>query len=89
MIRVYKYELWNGSKVLGYYTRLSPLTGQMLVAPEMSTLKQSYSEKYRVIRVPIWSRIVFHDGIDITYRIYLDVRRKSKRQIDILKSSSF
>lgn len=87
MIRTYNYELWNGKKVLGYYSSIHQLCGNRMVVYETSTLKQSYKSYPKTFEIPITTRIVSYDGIDMLSRIVLDVRKKSKRQIDIMKTS--
>lgn len=84
MIRTYSYELWNGKKSIGKYNTVSPLNGKSLHVYEMSTLKQFYSSKPKIIDVPIIYRCILDDGVDYTFRRCLDVRRKSKRQIEII-----
>jgi hypothetical protein len=85
VITGYSYELWDGEKVLGHYQSLFPIYSNHLVVPELTTLKQPYSKKVRQIKVPVTSRIISDTKVDIHIRIVLDVRRKSKRQIQILK----
>lgn len=84
MIRTYQYELWNGKKVVGTYTTPYRLMGLHTLVSEHSTLKQFYRQKLKVIKVPIITRIILDDGVDITVRRCLDVRRKSKRQLELL-----
>lgn len=86
MIRIYKYELWNGHRVMGEYCTTSPLLGKNLVLPTISELKRPYNRKIIDITIPIITRCVKNDGVDYTIRRCLDVRKKSKRQIEIIKN---
>lgn len=89
MIRTYSYELWDGKKVVGHYNSISQMRGKVLLVPEVSMFKQPYGTKERIIEVPVLVREVANDGVDVTFRICLDVRRKSKRQIEIITKGSF
>lgn len=84
MVRIYSYELWNGKSVLGYYSTLFIIMGKSITIYEESALKQIYGQKMKIIEVPLTIRCVKNDGIECTYRTVLDVRKKSKRQINIL-----
>lgn len=90
MITGFKYELWDGKKVVGYYTCLYPLNivGRYMVFHMISTFKQKYNKQYETITVPITTRLISDNGIDYTIRRALDVRKKSKRQINLLKMGS-
>lgn len=81
----YAYELWNGKKVIGYYNSQYQLQGLSVVIPTISELKRLYGRTYETITVPLGVRCISNDGIDSVYRLYLDVRRKSKRQIKIIR----
>lgn len=84
---MYVYELWNGKEVVGFYRVLLPLQGKELYVPEFSMLKEPYGASRSVIKVPITWRIISRTHCDVTFRTVLDVRRKSARQIEILRSS--
>jgi hypothetical protein len=84
MITGYTYELWNGSKVLGEITLISPVIGKYCLFYEKSILKQKYGQCAKFIKVPICGRIIEKTYKDYTYRICLDIRKKSKRQINII-----
>lgn len=86
MITGYKYELWDGKKVIGYHQSFSLYSGKYLVIPELSEFKRPYNRKLKEFKVPIIMRIVSNSGIDVHLRTVLDVRRKSRRQIKILES---
>ena len=81
----YRYELWNGKKVVGYYDCYSQILGHHVVVWEESTLKQSYYKKARSILVPLTCRVIVSNHSDTLVRTVLDVRRKSKRQIALLQ----
>lgn len=85
MSHFYSYELWDGKRSLGVYSTMFPLKGMFLVIPEVSTFKQPYNRKLKEIKLPIIYRIVEDNGVDCLTRRVLDVRRKSKRQIEIIK----
>lgn len=80
----YTYEVWNGKKVIGRYNISSSILGRFLIVPEVSIFKQSYYKKATYIRVPVIYQFVSDNGIEVTYKRVLDVRKKSKRQIKIL-----
>lgn len=89
MPKEYHYELWNGKRVLGYYRTLFPLRGTSLTICETSILESSSNKKLRTFSVPFGLRVISDDGMDRTVRTVLDVRRKSKRQISILRKRNF
>ena len=78
------YELWDGKAVVGIYSSRYKLAGDHIIIYEISILKQKYNSKPKVIKVPLLIRQVNNDGIDFNYRLVLDVKKKSKRQIRIL-----
>lgn len=82
----YNYELWNGKEVVGYFHTAHKIFGKYLIVPTISELKRHYNRQYEEIKVPVAYRKVFDDGVDITMRTVLDVRRKSKRQIEIMNN---
>lgn len=84
MITGYQYELWNGKEVVGHYHSVERVVGSQLHVFTGSVLKQKYGVKPKTIIVPITTRIISDDGMDVHLRVVLDVRRKSKRQINIL-----
>lgn len=86
MILPYKYELWDGRKVVGYYYSMCSIRGKFVSVSEVSELKRGYGHRYDTIDVPVITRIVSQTATDTTFRVVLDVRKKSRRQIDILKS---
>lgn len=79
------YELWDGKEVLGHYASPYKLAGNYLEIPEITLFEQTYNKKVKTIKIPLVVRVVKERGLDITLRIFLDVRKKSKRQIEILK----
>ena len=81
----YTYELWNGKKVVGTVTMFTEACGKYMIFCEQSILKQMYSRKTKEIKVPIAYRFISDDGVDHVMRKVLDVRKKSKRQIEIIK----
>jgi hypothetical protein len=87
MASMYSYPVWNGKKILGYYSSMSPIYGKVLVMPTLSTLKQSYDRKLETIYFPMIYRSL-DNGVTITTTRTIDVRKKSKRQISILMGDS-
>jgi hypothetical protein len=86
MSEFYVYDLWNGKEVVGTYSSMSELAGNTLIVPYLSEFKQGYNKKIKNIKLPLIVRVVsvnIHRG-EVTYRLALDVRRKSKRQIAFL-----
>ena len=80
-------ELRRGGKIVGSILVHPPVFGDHMVFPLMpSPLKQVYGRRYESISVPIAYEVVKDDGIEYTVRRYLDVRKKSKRQIEMLKT---
>lgn len=83
---LYKYELWNGKEVVGHYVVDYLLRGKSVTFTcSPGIFKEVYGKKYEQIVVPFIWRTVSDNGIDILSRLCLDVRRKSKRQLRILK----
>lgn len=80
----YDYPIWNGKEVVGFFRCSTRLSGRTVVVMETPNLKQKYSERPKTISVPLSTRILNDDGVRYTVEIVLDVRRKSKRQVDIL-----
>lgn len=78
MSKVKKYEFFDGKKVLGYYSTSTPISGKFLIIPAIN------NENFEFIKVPILYRKIYDDGVDITFRICLNVIKKSKRQIKLL-----
>ena len=77
----YRYELWNGKEVVGCYVSINNLLlGDHLIIPDGFEGKQ--------IKIPIIYRMTYQDHQDTHLRVCLDVSKKSKRQIEIIKSSS-
>ncbi len=84
MATTYKYELRRSGKIVGYATLSYPILGQHLVVRESSAYKQRYGTDPKMIKFPLgWA--VTDDGVTRTSTRYLDVTRKSDRQIEILK----
>jgi len=83
----YEYELWNGKEVVGKVYADWPMAlaaGDFLEIPEVSMFKQKYGCKVKTVRFNLRYRTI-ECYRDITSRLCIDVRRKSKRQIDLLK----
>lgn len=80
----FTYRMYRRETLVGLFTTRAPLYGKAVVIPELSALKEPYNTKMLSICVPLKILQVEHD----TYKIVLDVSRKSKRQIDIIKRSS-
>jgi len=86
MLKGFNYELWDGKKCIGHFYSNYPLYGKYLVLPEASVLKHQYGRPWKEIKIPIITRHLKDDGIDYTIRRVLDIRKKSKRQIEIIKN---
>lgn len=84
----YRYELWNGKEVVGYYHSPSRLFGKKLIIAAVSELKAVYGKTYEQITVPIVHRTITSSHSDITIRQVLDVRKKSPRQLDLIMAAS-
>lgn len=85
MITGYTYELWNGKDAVGTYTSMTPLMGHFIQVPYLSSFKQKTNRKIQIVTCRIGIRKISDNGVDRTYRTFIDVRRKSMRQIEILK----
>jgi len=88
MVTTHRIELWNGKKIIGYRDLgiFKPFMGKFMMIPTISPLKEKYGKSYEVIKVPIIIKEIYNDGIEVRFRYQLDVRRKSKRQIELIKS---
>lgn len=84
MAEYLRYPVYKGNKLIGYYTTYLPLMGIKAFFYETSFLKQRYDRKIKYIEVPIRSKVIFDNHVEKHYTLYLDVTRKSKRQIDII-----
>ncbi len=73
------YELWNGKKVVGYLRTDHKFMGKFVKIPY-------YNKKglLSFIELPIIFRMIYQSDLEMTCRTCLDVRRKSKYQIEIL-----
>lgn len=81
----YNYELWNGKEVIGTCASFGLLRGDHVVVHEVSPLKRRYNERPKTFECPLIWRMIKDTGIEYTMRMCIDVRRKSKRQVDILR----
>ncbi len=80
MPTVYEYELWNGKEVIGVVSLVFPIVTSLTLFGE-SLFKQGYKKRPKTLVVPLFARWIDHRNM----RLVLDVRRKSKRQIEIIK----
>lgn len=87
MITGHTYKLIKGKKEVGTVWSLSQYYGKSVVFPTLPSLKQSYFKKMETITVPMATRLILDDGVFYTFERYLDVSRKSQRQIDIIKKN--
>ncbi len=81
----YTYKLWDGKQVVGTLTLPTAIQGahvRVYFAP--SLLKQIYGKKYETITCPLLFESV-DNGVTITTERLIDVRRKSPRQIELLR----
>jgi len=79
----YKYELWDGKKVVGYYQTENELSGTHIrIFPRLG-------DRWLEFTVPLTSRIVSSDYQDHLVRIVLNVKGKEKQQIAFLKTGVF
>lgn len=88
MIQQFEYELWDGKKVVGHYYTSETIRGNSITFPEKSVLKQEYGVKPKVVEVPYIIKEVIHRGSDIHIKMCLDVRKKSKRQIELIQKGA-
>lgn len=88
MVLGHNYELWNGKEVVGHFHSIWVLKGLSISVAEKSTFKQKYNEHTAVIKVPMIRMVIADNGMDVTLRTCLDVRKKSRRQIEILRKGS-
>jgi hypothetical protein len=80
----YTYQFWDGRKFIGSYTTQFPIVGKAMMFPSIAPLKELYyGKKYETIEVPI-AYLTEDNGVSYTTTRVLDVRRKSKRQREIL-----
>lgn len=85
----YYYDIWDGEKVIG---RLSSMFRLYIHCGETTIqLFCDYSGKNKRgkrgdedLTVPLIMRTVYDDGVEVRQRLTLDVRKKSKRQIQLL-----
>lgn len=85
MITGYTYRLMKKNKHVGNYHSLYPLRGESITQREISRFRQKYGQRVKYIKCPLKLIFVKDDGVLITWERVIDVTKKSKRQIDILK----
>lgn len=73
---VLKYELWSGKRLVGVFETHQVFAGKAVNFYD--------PEKGKGFLVPISYKIDVHNEISSTYTVILDVRKKSKRQIDLI-----
>lgn len=86
----YYYNLWNGKEIIGTcYVELFPLNVKEFHLPTMSILKEKYrnSQKITTIKIPLVDVVVEEKYNSYKVERMLDIRRKSKRQIEIIKNN--
>lgn len=83
MFMGYTYEIRKSNKIIGYKTLIEPVRGLFLVIPAESIFKQKYGRRYEHIKIPIGYEIK-DDGVTVSTTRFLDVSRKSQRQIDLI-----
>lgn len=72
----YTYDIWDGKKIIGQYTLLTPILGKGVNI----IFKESYNKNsYDSIIIPL-AYLTEDNGVSYTVTRVLDVRRKSKRQ---------
>lgn len=76
MPEIYAYDVWDGKKVIGHFHSGSPIHGKFVAIPQTG--------KPWDIFIPIIWREIPGTPIERVFRVTLDVRRKSKRQIAII-----
>lgn len=73
----YNYQLWNGKQIIGIIRLKEPIRGKALVL--------SFFGPYETITLPLFY-LSEDDGVRVLTCRVLDVRKKSKRQIERLKT---
>ncbi len=79
----YIFPVWNGKDIIGHYSSKT-FTSSRLVIPVVSEFKRFYNKQYEDIEVPILSLVKHITKTKYEVQHVLDVRRKSKRQIDLI-----
>jgi hypothetical protein len=74
------YEMWSGKRLVGTFTSDIQILGRGIEVPY-----RGEGGRIKTIFVPLAHRFVGISKEGRTFRPFLDVRRKSKRQIKILK----
>jgi hypothetical protein len=80
----YTYEVWKANKLIGTVYLMSPVQGKFVEFPELSSLKQPYNQKPKIIHVPVDRRIEKINYCQAVITTILNVSKKSKRQIKII-----
>lgn len=89
MITGYNYEVRSGKQLLGHVNSSTRFQGNSVFFPTISELKRDYGRTYELIKVPIAYLVISDNGVDYTTRRYLDVRRKSARQIELILRNKY
>ncbi len=88
MPTVYVYDFWNGRALVGSVSLPFPLQGTSVTFGEYSALKRPYTGKIGKVVLPVRIIQISDDGITVVYKLVLDIRRKTKRQLEVVLKAS-
>lgn len=76
-------ELWRAGKLIGTMRYVPPFFSHVGLHIQFPIMVKG--GKIITVIVPIFHRVIFDDGVDMTHRLCGDVTKKSKKQIALLK----
>jgi hypothetical protein len=84
-VPIYKYEMWKGKRLVGYFHTTSTIQGKFFMVPLFSVLKEPYNCRWTAVKVRVSYRCIHEGGPDWVFRTVLDVSRNTPNQIKKLK----
>ncbi len=82
----YKYEVWKGKKLIGYYHTYQTLMGKFVVINKYSILKQPYNCRFPTVTFPLKTVCIHPGGPEYVIRVVIDATGKKESQIKYLLS---
>lgn len=70
-LKTYRYEIWNGKKVLAHHESSYLIAGQNFF-------------QFKEFNIPVNTRIMKNDGVDVLVRFVLDVSQMTDDELDRL-----
>jgi hypothetical protein len=68
-LKTYRYEIWDGKQVLSHFESSRMLADEIL--------------NFKEFKIPVGTRILKNDGVDILVRFVLDVSQMKADELDL------